>query len=97
MYKQFASMARMPNYASLAPLDAESAETAEFNLRLPLHGPRNRIQHGIKYLLRLPGSRFTSQLPPQFLNEFCLVHKAASMKGRLLPVKRRRRNPIPAT
>ena len=63
-------MARVPDHAGLAPLDAESAETAEFNLRLPLHGPRNRVQHGVKHLFRLPGSGFASQFLPQFLNEF---------------------------
>lgn len=46
------------------------------------------------HLFRLPGSGFASQFLPQFLNEFCLVHKAASMKCRLLRVKRRRRPPI---
>ncbi len=30
MHEQFAAMARMPDHAGLAPLDAESAEAAEF-------------------------------------------------------------------
>lgn len=30
-------MARVPDHAGLAPLDAESSKTAEFNLRFPLH------------------------------------------------------------
>ncbi len=80
-----------------AALDAESAKAPEFHQRPPPDRPRNRLQHRVQRVFRLPGSNVLPQLTLELPDKLCFIHRPPSMTCPISPVKRQRRALIPAT
>ena len=97
MHQQPAAVFRMAYDAGAAALDAESAKAPEFHQRPPPDRPRNRLQHRVQRVFRLPGSNVLPQLTLELPDKLCFIHRPPSMTCPVFPVKRQRRALIPAT